>query len=133
MASSYYNEMKVFRLPLISVLVVVVVAILGFVPSLQSFTPPLSTLSRNLRIERTRLIVYSGAANKSRFGKSGVRVNKTLLDEFKTAAGEIIEPYSILKVSREASRDEIKQAYRKLSRKYHPDGARFRKLLPGKW
>ena len=33
----------------------------------------------------------------------------------------MIDPYSILGVDRTASDDEIKKAYRKLSRKYHPD------------
>ena len=31
------------------------------------------------------------------------------------------DPYSILGVDRTASDDEVKKAYRKLSRKYHPD------------
>ena len=33
----------------------------------------------------------------------------------------MFDPYSVLSVSRDASDDEIKKAYRKLSRKYHPD------------
>ena len=30
-------------------------------------------------------------------------------------------PYYVLRISRDASDDEVKRAYRELSRKYHPD------------
>ena len=33
----------------------------------------------------------------------------------------MIDPYSTLGISRDASDEEVKKAYRKLSRKYHPD------------
>jgi len=56
-----------------------------------------------------------------------------LLDEFRTADGEIIDPYKVLKVPRKAEHKDIRQSYRMLSKKYHPDGVRFREVLPGKW
>ena len=31
------------------------------------------------------------------------------------------DPYKILEIDRNASDEEVKKAYRKLSRKYHPD------------
>ena len=35
----------------------------------------------------------------------------------------MIDPYSILGISRDASDEEVKKAYRKMSRKYHPDAS----------
>ena len=55
-----------------------------------------------------------------------------LMDDFKTADGKIIDPYMILKVDHDAPRLEIRASYRKLSKKYHPDAVRFRKIMPGK-
>mmetsp|Transcript_272 Transcript_272/g.309 ORF Transcript_272/g.309 Transcript_272/m.309 type:complete len:205 (+) Transcript_272:93-707(+) len=55
-----------------------------------------------------------------------------LLKEFSTATGEIINPYQVLKVPRNAEKREIRDAYRKLTKRYHPDGVRFREILPGK-
>lgn len=59
-----------------------------------------------------------------------------LMDEFSTADGERVNPYKVLKVSRTASRQEIRQAYLRLSKKYHPDAVaqtiKDSGILPGK-
>ena len=62
------------------------------------------------------------------------RLEKRLLDDFRIAGGEVVNPYSVLNVSRNADRMEIKSAYRTLSRKYHPDGILQRNdgILPGR-
>jgi len=54
------------------------------------------------------------------------------MDHFRTADGEIINPYRVLNVGRNAEKKEIRHRYRTLSKKYHPDGVRFRDVLPGK-
>lgn len=57
-----------------------------------------------------------------------------LLQEFSTASGEVINPYDVLKVSRQATREEVRNSYIAFSRRYHPDGFRHRKskILPGR-
>lgn len=58
-----------------------------------------------------------------------------LLQEFCIASGEVINPYDVLKVSRKATREEIRASYIKQSRRYHPDAYRNGKgnnnILPG--
>lgn len=54
------------------------------------------------------------------------------MEDFCTADGDIINPYYTLKVDRHATRTEIRHSYRELSKKYHPDAVRFRKIMPGK-
>jgi len=53
------------------------------------------------------------------------------MDEFRTPDGNIINPYGVLKVDRDATRTVIRQAYRKLSKKYHPDAVRHNTVMPG--
>lgn len=67
-------------------------------------------------------------------GNASSRLEKRLLDDFRIAGGEVVNPYRVLNVSRDADRMEIKLAYRTLSRKYHPDGILQRNdgILPGR-
>lgn len=58
-------------------------------------------------------------------------LTRHLFKDFQTSWGEVLEPYEILNVPRSATRRQVKHAYYKLSRKYHPDGARHRSNLPG--
>ena len=74
-----------------------------------------------------------GATEKSASKKGGYTEVSFLLEEFKTAQGNYVDPYKILKVKRTATKMEIKQSYRKLSRKLHPDMVMQRDILPGKW
>mmetsp|Transcript_27964 Transcript_27964/g.39322 ORF Transcript_27964/g.39322 Transcript_27964/m.39322 type:complete len:219 (-) Transcript_27964:366-1022(-) len=80
---------------------------------------------------------HQGPSSSDTKGKSKGKKNNPkgsdsfLLEDFTVASGEVVNPYQILKVSRTADRTEIKKAYRELSRRYHPDGARYREILPG--
>jgi DnaJ domain len=56
-----------------------------------------------------------------------------LLKQYVTASGEIVNPYNVLQVPRNANRADIKGSYKHLAKRYHPDGARNRAILPGKW
>lgn len=87
----------------------------------QSFTT--SDVCRRERIQQSSTIYVTR--------QRAVKAETTLMDEFRIAGGEIVDPYKVLKVSRDANRQTIKKAYRDLSRKYHPDGVRYRTLLPG--
>ncbi|KAG7356171.1 heat shock protein 40 [Nitzschia inconspicua] len=55
-----------------------------------------------------------------------------LLKKFVTSSGEIINPYNVLQVPRNSDRSDIKLSYKRLAKRYHPDGARNRTILPGK-
>lgn len=77
------------------------------------------------------------ALHDSRFAASGGKlfsskdpINK-YLKEFCTTEGELLDPYVILEISRKAELGDIKKAYYKLSRKYHPDSLVQRDILPG--
>ena len=72
------------------------------------------------RILRKRLSVPSAVNASTGDSRQSRDFNSRLLDDFKTATGELVNPYKILKVSRKADRTEIRNAYRSLSKAYHP-------------
>lgn len=83
-------------------------------------------------------IIVAGERSSSSLNVAGVRRNNdeqqsALLNEFRIASGELIDPYKVLKVDRDSTKEQIKQAYRKMSRKYHPDQIRFQDMMPGSW
>jgi DnaJ-class molecular chaperone len=80
---------------------------------------------------RSTFVGYREAATGRVFQQE--KPNHFLLNEFATYAGEVVNPYTILKVSQEADRTTIRRAYVDLSKRYHPDGVRQRDVLPGKW
>lgn len=87
------------------------------------------------RILRKRLSVPSAVNASTGDSRQSRDFNSRLLDDFKTATGELVNPYKILKVSRKADRTEIRNAYRSLSKAYHPDGFLQKKdkaILPGR-
>jgi hypothetical protein len=76
----------------------------------------------------------ASAADADADASNASRLEKRLLDDFRVAGGEVVNPYRVLNVSRNAQRADIKAAYRSLSRKYHPDGILQRNdgILPGR-
>jgi DnaJ-domain-containing protein 1 len=82
----------------------------------------------------TRIYVETrgGANGKTKFGQS-TNVDDRFLSDFKTADGSSVDPYKMLQISRSATIAEIKQSYRRLSRKLHPDMVAQSDVLPGRW
>ena len=56
-----------------------------------------------------------------------------LFEEFSTADGEVINPYKVLRLDKDAEKNDIRRSFRALSKMYHPDGVRFSDELPGEW
>jgi hypothetical protein len=72
-----------------------------------------------------------GKNGKTKFGQRTVSEASRFLSDFRSANGEIIDPYKSLRVPRGATPDDIKTSYRKLSRKLHPDAVSKSRILPG--
>eukprot|EP00581_Thalassiosira_minuscula_P013052 CAMPEP_0183726456 /NCGR_PEP_ID=MMETSP0737-20130205/23229_1 /TAXON_ID=385413 /ORGANISM="Thalassiosira miniscula, Strain CCMP1093" /LENGTH=208 /DNA_ID=CAMNT_0025957795 /DNA_START=138 /DNA_END=764 /DNA_ORIENTATION=- len=91
------------------------------------------THSHNSFVSKTSLFSSTTGKNgKTKFGqKTDADVSRFLTD-FRTADGKVVNPYKILRLSRNATPIEIKQTYRKLSRKLHPDMVAQSDVLPGR-
>ena len=112
-------------------LLVLAVSLLGVV---DAFYFPLSP--RSVQISSTTHLCSSndpskGKNGKTKFGQRTANEASRFLADFRTANGEIIDPYRSLRVPRSATLDDIKSSYRKLSRKLHPDAVSKSRILPG--
>ncbi len=70
---------------------------------------------------------------KTKVGRKTDEDVSRFLAGFRTADGTIVDPYKTLQVARNATSIEIKQSYRRLSRKLHPDMVAQMEILPGRW
>ena len=108
-----------------------VVCVSSFAPTYPIFT---STILRsNTRLYSDNSGGTKGKNGKTKFGqKTDAEISRFLVD-FRTADGAVVDPYRMLNLSRDATPQEIKQSYRRLSRKLHPDMVAQRDVLPGRW
>ena len=105
------------------------------ITTVNSFT---LSINRRYALTKTRARLYSDNSNgnnsgsKTKFGEQATSVEERFLTDFRTADGELVDPYKLLNVKRSASKTEIKESYRRLSRKLHPDAVQSN-ILPGRW
>uniref|UniRef100_A0A7S1Y2H3 J domain-containing protein n=1 Tax=Grammatophora oceanica TaxID=210454 RepID=A0A7S1Y2H3_9STRA len=96
----------------------------GFAGVTSSSRPALMTQRR-----QTTSLLMAGANP----GKHVTIEDNKLLEDFKTSTGEILNPYAVLNVDRDADRIEIRKSFAVLSKRYHPDARRHKDILPGSW
>lgn len=104
------------------------------ITTVNSFTP----INRRYALATTRTQIYldnsngNNSSSKTKFGEQATSVEERFLTDFRTADGELVDPYKLLNIKRSASKTEIKESYRRLSRKLHPDAVQSN-ILPGRW
>ena len=112
------------------------IILLAIAITTDSFTLP---INRRYALAATRTRIYSDNSNgnnsvsKTKFGEQATSVEERFLTDFRTADGELVDPYKLLNIKRSASKTEIKESYRRLSRKLHPDAVQQSNILPGRW
>jgi DnaJ-domain-containing protein 1 len=82
--------------------------------------------------QREGLHIFCAEAFQQKPPESGGTSDR-LMKQFATSFGEVVNPYQILQVPRDAEKSTIKESYRKLMKRYHPDARRHKDILPGKW
>jgi len=126
-----HQSQRIYR-TMKSILILLAIAI----TTVNSFTLPINRRYAFAATTRTRL--YSDNSNennsgsKTKFGEQATSVEERFLTDFRTADGELVDPYKLLNIKRSATKTEIKESYRRLSRKLHPD-AQQSNILPGRW
>jgi DnaJ domain len=98
---------------LVVVAVVAITNVDAFMIASEMNTPRTSLMGLN---------VASTSSSSSRVDQHDRSVKYLMTDFCLPSTGELIDPYKILKVSRDADVSSIKASYRTLSRRYHPDG-----------
>ena len=107
------------------------------ITTVNSFTLPMNRRYAFAVTSRTQ--IYSDNSNgnnsgsKTKFGQQTTSTEERFLTDFRTADGELVDPYKLLNIKRSATKIEIKESYRKLSRKLHPDAVQQSNILPGRW
>ncbi len=115
-------------------LLLLVGAAVSLTGNVEAFSFPLShhSVPSSTQLFSSSEPTTKGKNGKIKFGQRTATETSRFLAEFRTANGEIIDPYRALKLPRSATLDQIKTRYRKLSRKLHPDAVSKSRVLPGK-
>lgn len=133
--STQWQEQDCTTMKSLSVLLSVLVTLLGC-NGLLAFQagggPARSWVSRSERISGISVVSGLRMTATARTSPEEKKPGHFLLEEFRTHSGEVLDPYDILKVSRDAERSEVRKAYLALSKRYHPDSVRNKSILPGK-